>query len=59
MRSLSDKGITMQSILTPVAVIVRNLLSKREGDKLLEVTGWVECLLSPIANLRHGSYISE
>jgi len=43
----------MQSILIPVAVIVRNPLSKGEGDKLLEVTGWVDCLLSPIASLRH------
>jgi hypothetical protein len=38
----------MQSILIPIAIIVRNPLSEHKVDRFLELAGWVECLLSPI-----------
>jgi len=49
-RNLSAKVITMESTFIPVAVVLRNPLSKRSSDRFLEINGWIECLVRPIPN---------
>ena len=42
----------MECILIPVTAILRNPLAERKSDRLLEINGWIRCLVRPVPTNR-------